>query len=57
MISCCICVPADVNLPIFNFFWYHKKWHAQWDLVLLPSLLHSNGHHKFLHKLRVLALH
>jgi hypothetical protein len=22
------------------------KWHAQWDLILLPSSLRFNGHHK-----------
>jgi hypothetical protein len=40
-----------------DFLFSRIKWHTQWDLILLPSSLRSNGHHKFLHELRVLALH
>jgi hypothetical protein len=42
---------------VFKFLFSRTKWHAQWDLILLPSSLRSDGRHKLLHKLHVLALH
>jgi hypothetical protein len=49
---------ADFISLVFKVFLFSQtKWHTWWDLILLPSSLLSDGHHKFLHKLRVLALH
>jgi hypothetical protein len=48
---------ADFISLVFNFLFSRTKWHARWDLILLPSSLHSDGHHKLLHKLHVLSLH
>jgi hypothetical protein len=39
------------------FLFSRTKWHVQWDLILLPSSLRSDSHHKFLHVLFVLVLH
>jgi hypothetical protein len=29
-----------------SFGFQQRKWHAQWDTILLPSSLRFNGHHK-----------
>jgi hypothetical protein len=57
VIPCRMC-PDFISLVFKYFFLFSQtKWHTRWDLILLPSSMRSNGHHKYLHELCVLALH
>jgi hypothetical protein len=48
---------ADLFPLSSNFLFSRTKWHARWDMILLPSLLRFYGRHKILHDWLVLALH
>jgi hypothetical protein len=52
-----VCKNYFILLLGFKIFVFTNKMACQWDLILLPSSLHSNGRHKFIHELLVLALH
>jgi hypothetical protein len=42
---------------VFVFLFSRTKWHAQWDLILLPSLLRFNGRLQIFHVSLVLDQH